>query len=66
MDIKVMESNISPKTFSKLKSIQWNAFKRNTHLIRQMEKNIQILLFLKNFILPVFIQIKLYAYIYTG
>ena len=39
MDIKVMESNISPKTFSKLKSIQWSAFKRNTHLISKMKQN---------------------------
>merc|ERR1712055_734823 len=35
MDIMVMESNFSPKIFSKLKRIRWNAFKRNTHLISQ-------------------------------
>merc|ERR1712055_720785 len=39
MDIMVMESNFSPKIFSKLKRIRWNAFKRNTHLISQMKQN---------------------------
>ena len=39
MDIMVMESNFSPKIFSKLKSIRWNVFKRNTHLISQMKQN---------------------------
>merc|ERR1712002_1027236 len=40
MDIKAtMESNFSPKIFSKLKRIRWNAFKRNTHLISKMKQN---------------------------
>merc|ERR1719430_3019938 len=39
MDIMVTESNFSPKIFSKLKSIRWNVFKRNTHLISQMKQN---------------------------
>merc|ERR1712167_528277 len=39
MDIMVMESNFSPKIFSKLKRIRWNVFKRNTHLISQMKQN---------------------------
>ena len=40
MDIMAtMESNFSPKIFSKLKRIRWNAFKRNTHLISKMKQN---------------------------
>merc|ERR1712002_316399 len=40
MDIMAtMESNFSPKIFSKLKGIRWNAFKRNTHLISKMKQN---------------------------